>query len=275
VYETDASNINWNIHPPPCWDGWRPARFDWLYNANYGGVYQVLTWGGNGELQFSAGNRIRLVDAGSAYKYFIVLAVSYYAPWNATNLYLWGGTDYTLSGGAITQLSYSTDKTPHGFPADPRKWMIQTEAATSIYRNNPAANQWFNLADGDAVWFGRISIPYGIWKVSYEYSLYAQTEAAQTNWSCGATLSTQFGDGAGGHGLTDDDFTSCIGGAGASSLNQSIGTVYRSKIIDVALTNPATPYYLNLRTTHAMMDWIGIIPTYHGHCWLRAECVYL
>jgi hypothetical protein len=134
-------------------------------------------------------------------------------------------------------------------------------------KNNPTANTWYNVADS-SLSFGTMFVPRGIWRIYYHVSLYGQTEAAQTNWSCGATLSATAG------AEDDQEMTSVVGGAGASSLNQSIGSVYRSKIINQQ-TEVNVEYFLNIRTTHTDMDWIGQLNTYWGWRILGIESVYV
>lgn len=254
--------------------GWAPVTdLTLTFNQNFAPVYQC-TIPGDVTSRFSPGMRIRVTHAGVT-KYFILVAVAYSGAFQLTNMYLYGGTDYTLAAGAITDFCFSTAKTPNGFPASPLKWTVRVTYSVSRYVATPTANRWYNSSTSpDVATFGTINMPYGLWRVSYQYSLNVQTLAAQTNWSLGATLSTTQGTG-GTTGETDAEFTSCIGGAGASSLNQSIGTIGRSKIVAQTAQEWVRPYYINLRTTHANMDRIGVIPEFHGRSVLEAECAYV
>lgn len=266
-----TSLARWNRQPPGE-DGWRQVyNLTWSFNtAAYAPVYKVTT-GGDHTSRFWPGMKVRLTH-DSQTKYFVIVHRVY--GYGYTVLWLYGGTDYTLSSGTISDFCFSTARIPNGWPGSPLKWTVRNSYTTNLFRNDPTVNCWYNLDDGDDAHFGQLAIPYGLWRVSYQYSLYVQTEAAQTNLSVGATLSTTQGTGTTA-GETDTQFTSCIGGAGASGLLQAIGTVGRSKVVSQTATEAPKTYYLNLRTTHANMDWIGIIPQYHGSCVLEAECAYL
>ncbi len=263
-----ASDIAWNKHPQPCWDGWRPAPEGdiWSLQNNADPVYSIKCSGDwRTNTPYTLGTRIKLTQDGAT-KYFIVAREPYYG-FGLTVMYLYGGTDYDLTANPITNLQYSTDKIPVGFPANPSKWTVATTSDTDSFVNSPTANRWYNNSGA----FGSIAVPPGLWWLGYEVSLYVQTMANQTNWSVGATLSTVQGTG-GTSGGELVQFISCVGGAGPAGLNQSIGTVGRRSIVAATTT---TTYYMNLRTTHSSMDYIGQLNTYHGRRIIRAECAYL
>jgi hypothetical protein len=270
-----ARELKWDIHPPPCYNGWRPCNvpYFWGYDGTYAPVYKIIASSLNSTTEFVEGMRVKLVDGSGNTKYFIIVAIGSF--FTSALLYLYGGTDYALTDANITRFEVSTDAYPVGFPANPLKWTVQYGRTVEAFYNDPVVNTWYNTSTHSpggvlaGVSFGQLAIPLGLWRVSYQYSLYVQSEAAQTNLSVGATLSKA--------NNTEDDpyFTTCIGGAGASGLLQTIGTVGREKIINQNYQEAPDIYYLNLRTTHADMDWIGVIATYHGYCLLQAECAYL
>jgi hypothetical protein len=72
---------------------------------------------------YQKGTKIKLTDG--TVKYFYVLSSAYGAP--NTTVTVTGGTDYTLSGGAITAPYYSYIENPQGFP----DWFNYTPTVTA------------------------------------------------------------------------------------------------------------------------------------------------
>lgn len=122
-------------------------------------VYTV-TCNGDYTLIIPVGARIALTHSGAT-KYFIVVKTSYSSP--NTTFTLYGGTDYTLAAGAITNPYYSIAKAPVGFPLDPTKWTVTVTDSTQRSKTTDISDStWYNI---DAA--ARISVPIGIWNVSY------------------------------------------------------------------------------------------------------------
>ena len=158
-------------------DGWASA--DAMTYASADSPTFTMTCSGDQTAKYSPGMRIKLTQ--TTVKYFIITAVSYGAP--NTTITLYGGTDYTLANAAITSPYYSTAKAPGGFPLSPIKWTVEASDTTNRTTANPTANTWVNLHSS-----GGITIPIGVWRVSYQVSLYIYNNAAQVNaW---VTLST-------------------------------------------------------------------------------------
>ena len=124
--------------------------------------------------KYNAGDRIKLTQ--TTVKYFIVTAVA------DTVLTLYGGTDYTLIDAAISANYYSHSKSPVGFPLSPIKWTVTVTDTTQRIQASPTQNTWYNLGSQ------AITIPIGIWKVTYKVQCYVNNGATESNMS--VTLST-------------------------------------------------------------------------------------
>jgi hypothetical protein len=138
-------------------DGWTPAGETWTYASADAPTY-TFTISGDKTTKYYPGMRIKLTDA-AAVKYFIITKVAYGAP--NTTITVYGGTDYTLAGGAISLPYYSMLKAPAGFPTSPIKWTVEVTDAQIRSQSSPVVGTWYNL--GTIL----ISIPIGIWWVSY------------------------------------------------------------------------------------------------------------
>jgi len=198
-----------------------------------------------------AGMRIKLTD--STVKYFIITAVGAYSG-GKTIITVYGGTDYTLSGGAMTLPHYSIQKAPFGFPLSPIQWTVEVTDVTTRSQASPTQNVWYNL--GENV----ISIPIGCWNVSYQCLVEIVKAAASSEIQ--VTLSTA------NNSESDFDFT-IYGYAVSADLTM---VTNRLKTLLIAAK---TPYYLNTRTLTASVA--GIYNTSNGNSkmLLRAVCAYL
>jgi hypothetical protein len=139
--------------------GWVDADETWTYASDDDPTY-TFTISGDKTDKYSAGMRVKLTDSGT--QYFIITKVAYSSP--NTTVTVYGGTDYDLSGGAITNPYYAGVKAPHGFPLDPAKW---TETGgTSNTQASPVNETVYNVG-------GSIDIPIGVWKVGWRAMGYA------------------------------------------------------------------------------------------------------
>lgn len=231
-------------------DGWIEAGETWTYAAADAPTY-TFTISGDKTTKYGIGMRLKLTDV--TVKYFIVTAVTYGAP--NTTVTVYGGTDYTLTGGAITLPYYSMAKAPFGFPLSPLKWRQEYTDTTDRSQATPTINVWYNLNTAS------LSIPIGIWDVSYFVSVTA-VDASATIWPIGATLSTA------NNSSSDADWNSF---GYASDVTANGHTFYRSKTIALAAK---TTYYLNTRTTASNLDTL-----YNSNSGapliIRAVCAYL
>jgi len=118
-------------------------------------VYTV-TCSGDYTYIIPVGAKIALTHSGST-KFFIVVNVSYSSP--NTTFTLYGGTDYTLDAGAITDPYYSIAKAPVGFPLSPAKWTVTFTDSTKREQVTPTTSTWYNLGSLS------VAVPIGAWRV--------------------------------------------------------------------------------------------------------------
>jgi len=174
----------------PSWDssridGWVAAP-TLTYSAADAPVYMV-TISGDYSAIITAGMRIKLTD-DSAVKYFIVVKSAYSEP--NTTLTLYGGTDYALSGGAISSPFYSMVKAPAGFPLDPAKWTVS--ATLSGVQSNPTINVVYNLGSSNIV------VPIGCWRLIVKAHL-------QISQSSGSSTEGQAGMSTANNSFSSDE----------------------------------------------------------------------
>lgn len=179
----------------------------------------------------SLGMRIKLTQTST--KYFIITAIS------GTTLTLYGGTDYTLINAAITNVYYSGEKAPYGFPLNPEKWTMNFIIAGAS-QTNPVAGTWYNLAN--------IIVHAGSWKLPYNIALNGY-KASTTAFKQYFSLSTT------NNGVTDNERTSYIQIEGATGIMSDNMPVYNTK--DITITSKTT-YYLNTMTPLSAVNSIGI-----------------
>ncbi len=232
-------------------NGWIPAGETWTYAASDAPTYSLII-SGDKTSKYSAGMRIKLADSGT--KYFIITKVAYGAP--NTTLTLYGGTDYALTGGAITNPYYAMVKAPQGFPLQPSKWSVILASTSTRTTNTPNQNQWYNAE--------AINIPLGIWKVKVQCAI-AGYDTSATSVDAEVTLSTS------NNSESDANWTMIRTMEGASGTLQLKVNCYRERELELASKQT---YYLNYRTTFSGMADIqvlgGLSTTY-----IIAESIYL
>lgn len=196
----------------------------------------------------SVGMKTQLTHGGSD-KFFIVTSVSITGSTSYVNLY--GGTDYSLSAGAITNPKYSPEKTPFGFPPSPAKWTVSASDTTDRQQASPVQNTWYNLGSVS------ISIPIGVWYVSYQV----------TGRSDSATPRIAFTLSTANNSESDTQFTAFSG----ASATLVYAAVTRSKLL--TLTSK-TSYFLNTRTTQSSASLLQN-PNDLSPALISAVCAYL
>lgn len=197
------------------------------------------------------GMRIKLTHGGSV-KYFIVTAI------DASTITLYGGTDYTLAATAITLPYFSTHKAPIGFPLSTSKWQVEVLNTGDENQATPTQNTWYNLGTTEQ----QISIPIGIWNVSYYVVAYGSRAVAGAI-DIMTTLSTA------NNSESDANFTA---GAVNTSAVSIFAVATKSKTIALAAK---TTYYLNTRTIQASSASIQNFGASYGTTIIRAVCAYL
>jgi hypothetical protein len=200
----------------------------------------------------SVGMKLRVSQTTGGTKYFIITAIAFSSD---TTLTLYGGTDYNLENEAISNPYFSVVKAPHGFPLDPTKWTVEVTDVTSRTRASPTVNVWYNVGSIS------ISIPIGLWDVSYQVAPYVVFGAANTClvWS---TLSTA------NNSESDVDMTAVVY---STAVKEMATSVHRTKTISAAAK---TTYYLNSRAGIAGAASLQNANN-SSKLIIRARCAYL
>ncbi len=201
------------------------------------------------------GMRIKLTDSGT--QYFIIHAVGAYSG-GKTIITGYGGTDYNLSGGAITYPYYSTAKAPFGFPADPTKWTEELSDATSVSQASPAASTWYNIGSLS------LSIPIGIWNVFYAVNSLTNSTNSTANIVMFTSLSNS------NNSESDAEMTVSNGG---TFDNQSSFKAPASRQQYISLAAKTT-YYLIAKCGASTPDSLYFRGD-QGKTIIRAVCAYL
>ena len=233
--------------------GWVYAGDTWTYASDDDPTY-TFTISGDKTDKYSAGMKIKLTDSGT--QYFIITKVAYSSP--NTTVTVYGGTDYDLSSGAITNPYYSTQKAPQGFPLDPDKWTEETTDSSDDTQANATKDTWYNVGSIS------ISVPIGCWNLSYSCYV-APVKGTADFYGQNSTLSTA------NNSESESDFTSVTGvNGGATGM---YGTNSRQSYIDIS---SKTTYYLNQMQDFDTNNDVDLrlrgayIPTR-----IRAICAYL
>jgi len=235
-------------------DGWIPANETWTYAGADDPTF-IFSISGDKTGKYSPGMKIRLNQTTD--KYFIITGVSF---GTNTTITVYGGTDYDLANATIASPCYSSQKAPFGFPLNPTKWTVEVTDVTDRYQATPTQNTWYNLNST------LITIPIGVWDLSYRVSLGADRVVSTVSMLTQVTLSTA------NNSESDADLTSMTLTLNSTSDSDAIRcSVYKDKIISLAAK---TIHYLNTRTTSASVGNI-----YNGNTSskliIRAVCAYL
>ncbi len=169
---------------------------------------------------------------GGAYQYFIVHDVVL----DTTNtlVTLFGGTDYDLSAGVLTDVAWSPERFPMGFPTNPDKYSIEVTDANYRVQNPATINVWTNPGGANQ----QIVLPVGLWNVGYE--AFASGDTSANNFEIWTTLSTANNTESNSK-LTDAAYVA----AGGSSFALIATKMSASDIVEI--TSERT-YYLNIMT---------------------------
>jgi len=221
--------------------GWMAA--DALTYATSDAPTYTVTCTGNQTAKYYPGMRLKLTD--STVKYFIITDVAYTS---STTLTLYGGTDYTLSGGAITSPYYSSAKAPTGFPLNKAKWTVTLEDTTS---RSQAATQSTYYSPGAL----SITVPIGAWNFGARYSMRAAGgQAGQVQIQSGIqTVNNNITDLALSAFMTGYTYTNTAELVQTVNLQKYIllasKTVYYPVIVSFQNSGTTTIYFANDKST--------------------------
>lgn len=235
------------------WGGWIDANETWTYASADDPTY-TFTVAADVTTKYSAGMRIKLTQ--TTIKYFIITSVSSYSGGNTT-ITVYGGTDYDLTAAAISGNYYSMEKIPAGFPLSPSKWQVVVTDANSTTQSPATASVWYNVGGIS------ISIPIGVWRVSYRASV--QDNAAAQDTDMKITLSTA------NNSQSDASFSSMFNDSPTGATAHT-AIVRLTALFEITLTAKTT-HYLNLLTSKegSALSIRGSLQT----TVVTAECAFL
>jgi len=239
------------LYPPQ--NGWIPSTATWTYSSADSPTF-VISINADMTTVIGVGNRIKLTQTTA--KYFIVTAVGSYSGGN-TLITVYGGTDYTLANAAITSPYYSSAKSPFGFPITPSKWTVLATDGVDRSQTTPTPSTWYNLGSFS------ISIPVGLWKVSYVASEYGD-RATVGDVGIFISLSTA------NNSASNSAFTRNGFGGSVTALTQIMSVVDEN--LNLA---SKTTYYLIQKTQTGSISSIQIFGAASALTTIRAVCAYL
>lgn len=186
--------------------------------------------------QIYVGMRVRYTQ--STVKYGIVTKKAFSTD---TTITIYGGTDYDLvSTGttAVSAFSFSSAKSPAGFPTNPEKWTVEVNNSSNNSQSSPVNGTWYNLGSVN------INIPIGSWDVIYQVPLYVE-RAANGLLAAKVTLSTA------NNTESNSNYTSEIQSSNGTAMHT---TIFRQLFL--LLTTKQT-YYLNSNVFIASQTAVG------------------
>lgn len=154
IQEAGGTTKNAEIAALGILSGWIPSGLTFTYASADSPIF-TATVPGDQTAVFTDGMRFKLTQSG-AVKYFILHLRSYSSGTGLTTLYLFGGTDYTLTSATISGVYYSGQYAPAEFPLSKYKW-AKVYNDNTAYTQSPNGASYYNI--GSAV----IAAPVGSW----------------------------------------------------------------------------------------------------------------
>jgi len=168
-------------------------------------------------------------------KYFLCTASSYSAP--NTTITMYGGTDHSLVNATISNVYYSTQKAPYGFPLREEKWTVETSAPQTV-SSAQAQGAWVNTGAGSII------VPVGNWNLGF----YAVCDAGSPGATC-TFITINAGLSTANNTAPDARWAGKVAAGGATSTTaEAEGTFYPQNPISLSAKRT---YYLNLSQTNS------------------------
>jgi len=208
--------------------GWTAAGESWTYSA-YSATTRIaeITVPTDATTKYYAGMRVKFTQPTDGVKYGIIHKVE------ATKLHVFMKSGNDFDNEAITSPSYSIDKTPVGFNADPTLWERVATDTTQRSQASPVAGTWYNMGSFS------LSLGVGAWDLSYRVT--RQQNSGATSAALYHTLSQA------NNSESDSEFSAFAETAMTAATIAGISwSFYQRKV--VLLTSAAT-YYSNTKVT--------------------------
>lgn len=196
--------------------------------------------------------KVRLKDSGTT-KYFGVLSVGAYSG-GYTTVYLFGGTDYALSG-TISEFSYSIARSPLGWPMNEDKWAITYTDSSLRYAASLTNDTWTNINSAS------LRVPAGLWNFKYQVS----AEILFVGYASAAIISTTLSD-ANNTSISElEELLHLV-----ASVSNIRHTFSHSKMIELSVEKTYylnTKYYVSGSTASYMANGGDVTPTIIRAVW--------
>ena len=209
-----------------------------LDNAYTDGTANGNTLTGTGSPVFSSDVPAKLVNGT---KYAFVHSNTYSTD---TTVTLYTGTDYGIDDGTISLFSYSSMKSPTGFPLDPLKWGVYVTDTSSRLQASPVSGTVYNPGTVNV----QIPVPIGLWRFGYEVNAYVNNDTATDTNNMSVSLSTA------NNSHSDVTMKSTIRNSGASGSWNMVIPARRERSLSVSVK---TLYYLVCSVDASSVENIG------------------
>lgn len=138
------------------------------------------------------GDRVTCTNQSTT-QYFIVVKIA--ASAGTTTLTLFGGANYSLASGSVTNVYFSHMKSPFGFNPDPSIWLVSAIGTGLCTKASPAAGTYYGDTDFTGNNAPKLSIPIGAWLLQFEGCLEATMtsgNAIQATMTLGSAHNTVY-----------------------------------------------------------------------------------
>lgn len=166
-----------------------------------------------------------------------------------------------ITGSTITSFKFGLPKRPGlGFPLDPARWTVSLVDTSDRTQTGASTGAWYNLGSLS------LSIPAGIWHVSYQTSTYGNSAVSRTGYGVFTTLSTST------NAQSDKNLTSYAQTDGSSGTLTIDTPTSRHRIITLT---ELTTYYLLAMSNYGGSGGILTFKGGSSPTIIEAICAYL
>jgi len=166
--------------------------------------------------------------------------------------------------GGIGTVSYSTQKTPYGFPGQRGKWIVESCTSLGVGTGATSAGGIYNHSSV------QLTVPVGSWKITLDGSLYAQDSAQITGQVLTVLSATAASTSTLTPYLAQNNYAEASGASSAAFIS-------KIRISDYINTTTATPVYANTKTenTCSNVQWYAYASTSMFSASIFVENAYL